>query len=522
MSFVFDENLTSRLTESRDFYLRAELRLLDMDGKLPQNNGHRKARFSIDMPVYDGKRTAPNGEVIVGVFNSTIFADQLEFHYASNGQVQDGLRKIRYDNYLIVKLYTRENVEIIVHRQILIAGSLYFDTALRGYFHEADTTEISLDDVSFADLVGYLKLAHRYFFLRFAELDMPSGGLWSSKMNRYDQRIFKATRFKIPMMDLCSILRIFVLADRFASISLTFFIRQIFVKLLAATRELWASNKDVSVDYSLEVHQTFIKSHLDAYMFLTQYACADAAGYLRKAIVDSWVKFLGQDQALKHAMERYISGSGNDYEAFNTAWLKSTAPRSFQDFGSYGFISYNEDHFLRNQAYNAACCTHLLMQRRNDVFALLKFNALENRERARFEGKPFPGEITWTSVVRLAAGDNIKTINGSHSMPDVTDPTLPGKMLALTMDNTSQSVTLKTPSFENGTLGNSVAEDFNVSELYKVNMDFSDCDDYEGDYSDQLPMSYDEEWSPYITQAYMSRSLPLNTVSAEASSSNNA
>ncbi|RNJ56417.1 hypothetical protein D7B24_007253 [Verticillium nonalfalfae] len=492
----------------------AELRLLDMDGRLPQTRGYRSQRLSIPVPVADGKRKAPNGQVIRAVFDFTTFTDQLEFYYAPDRHVQAGLLRIRYDNFYAVKLYTRENIEIIVHRQILIAGSLYFDSALRGFFREADTAEISLDDISFDDLIAYLKLAHRYFFLRFSEEGMPSGNLWKAQVERYDRKVFRRTCFKMPLMDLCSILRIFVLADRFASSSLVVFVRQIFLKLLAATRDFWFDNKHANADYEREEHHAFMNNYLDAYQLLTKYACADVKGYLKNSIMESWVKFLGYNEGLKYAMKRKISANGDRYSAFETAWTKLTMPGAFRLFESDDYIGYNEDEYLRNRAFTAACLTHCTIEHRNALFAQLKRRALKHRLRAQVEQRPFPGEITWTSVVRLAAGDSIRVINEEPLIPSAVDSDLSHAMKTLTMEDEATSDRVCDHITHRD--GSNVI--FDLPNIDNVKLTLSDSEDSDDSHTTQSDTTDDGEWVSYVPQPYMSHSRILASAIDKAES----
>ncbi|KAH6703829.1 hypothetical protein EV126DRAFT_493940 [Verticillium dahliae] len=498
MSWLSDETAASRSTGPVRNPAEAELRLLDMDGRLPQTRGYRSQRLSIPVPVADGKRKAPNGQVISAVFDFTTFTDQLEFYYAPDRHVQAGLLRIRYDNFYVVKLYTRENIEIIVHRQILIAGSLYFDSALRGFFREADTAEISLDDISFDDLIAYLKLAHRYFFLRFSEEGMPSGNLWKAQVEKYDRKIFRRTCFKMPLMDLCSILRIFVLADRFASSSLVVFIRQIFLKLLAATRDFWFDNKHANADYEREEHRAFMNNYLDAYQLLTKYTCADAKDYLKKSIMESWVKFLGYNEGLKYAMKRKIAANGDRYSAFEAAWTKFTMPGAFRLFESDDYIGYNEDEYLRNRAFTAACLTHCTMEHRNALFAQLKRRALKHRRRASMEQRPFPGEITWTSVVRLAAGENIRVVNEEPLVASAADSDLSHEMETLTMEDEATS--------DNDCDHTGSNDTFDLPNIDNVKLTLSDSEDSDDSYSTQSDTTDDGEWVSYVPQPYMSHS----------------
>ncbi|KAM0593256.1 hypothetical protein ACHAP6_001224 [Verticillium nonalfalfae] len=474
----------------------AELRLLDMDGRLPQTRGYRSQRLSIPVPVADGKRKAPNGQVIRAVFDFTTFTDQLD------------------DNFYAVKLYTRENIEIIVHRQILIAGSLYFDSALRGFFREADTAEISLDDISFDDLIAYLKLAHRYFFLRFSEEGMPSGNLWKAQVERYDRKVFRRTCFKMPLMDLCSILRIFVLADRFASSSLVVFVRQIFLKLLAATRDFWFDNKHANADYEREEHHAFMNNYLDAYQLLTKYACADVKGYLKNSIMESWVKFLGYNEGLKYAMKRKISANGDRYSAFETAWTKLTMPGAFRLFESDDYIGYNEDEYLRNRAFTAACLTHCTIEHRNALFAQLKRRALKHRLRAQVEQRPFPGEITWTSVVRLAAGDSIRVINEEPLIPSAVDSDLSHAMKTLTMEDEATSDRVCDHITHRD--GSNVI--FDLPNIDNVKLTLSDSEDSDDSHTTQSDTTDDGEWVSYVPQPYMSHSRILASAIDKAES----
>ncbi|KAM0330185.1 hypothetical protein ACHAQA_004359 [Verticillium albo-atrum] len=485
------ERIASMLEAPQEYYTVAELLLLDMDGKMIEANHHRANRLSIQVQAADGNRTAPNGKVIKAVFDFTLYAHHLERHYSCDGYTANRLREYKYNNYLAVKLYTEETVEIIVHRQILIAGSRYFDCALRGYFLESVTGEICLDDISFDDLIAYLKLAHRYFFLRFEDDTMPTSSLWVDRMNQIKRNVLSKTKLKVPRVTFAEVLRLIVLADRFMSHSLVIFIRQIFLRLLGTTAHCWIDNNREVPDMNHKIHQAFITNYLDAHKLLSR--CADEDRYLRQAIAESFHNVSAYNQSLRNAMLIRTNASGDDGEAFRTDWFEFQV----QLLPGRYFIAFNEEAVLRNMAYNEACKTAIAMTQRNDLFALLKRRAIEKLQDARARGKAISTEITWTTGPSLAAGTSTPVLGINSGLPAASS--------ICSSDAVAQDT--NAPSSNNTDSDDSVSTcSFDYSKLDYETAFRDESEESEVEDSPTASEPSDEEWIYTPSQGYQSQS----------------
>lgn len=114
------------------------------------------------------------------------------------------------------------------------------------------------------------------------------------------------------------------------------------------------------------------------------------------------------------------------------------------------------------------------------------------------EQRPFPGEITWTSVVRLAAGENIRVVNEEPLVASAADSDLSHEMETLTMEDEATS--------DNDCDHTGSNDTFDLPNIDNVKLTLSDSEDSDDSYSTQSDTTDDGEWVSYVPQPYMSHS----------------
>ncbi|KAK1990350.1 hypothetical protein LX36DRAFT_739399 [Colletotrichum falcatum] len=195
----------------------------------------------------------------------------------------------------VVELDTDEFVHIhcgdaifIVFRDVITAGSMYFESCLFGFFKEAYSQEITFaEDVSPNALELYLNLTHSWFFeIRFRGIRVVPADYFRSLIEAIQEEPFRKAHLEIPKMKLRELAEVATLADRFLHRSLLCILRQMFLSLLNITHVSWGNIKQEARDLDVLYHAEFVFDYTDAFEILSM--GHDDEKYLRNALTESF------------------------------------------------------------------------------------------------------------------------------------------------------------------------------------------------------------------------------------------
>ncbi|KAK2031999.1 hypothetical protein LX32DRAFT_583821 [Colletotrichum zoysiae] len=195
----------------------------------------------------------------------------------------------------VVELDTDEFVHIhcgdvlfIVFRDVITAGSMYFESCLFGFFNEAYTQEITFaEDVCPDALELYLNLTHSWFFeIRFRGIRVVPADYFRSLIEAVQEEPFRKAHLEIPKLKLRELAEAVTLADRFLHRSLLCILRQMFLGLLDITHASWGNVKQEARDMDVLYHAEFVLDYVDTFETLSM--GHDDENYLRNALTESF------------------------------------------------------------------------------------------------------------------------------------------------------------------------------------------------------------------------------------------
>ncbi|KZL73095.1 hypothetical protein CT0861_02325 [Colletotrichum tofieldiae] len=201
----------------------------------------------------------------------------------------------REGNLSVVELDTDEfvhihcgNVIFIVFRDVITAGSMYFESSLFGFFKEAYSQEITFDeDVDSEALELYLNLTHSWFFeIRYRGIRVVPVDYFKSFIEPIQEEPFKRAHLEIPKLKLGKLAEVVALADRFLHRSLLCILRQMFLALLNITHTSWDKVKKEARDMDVLYHTKFVIDYMDAFRLLSM--GHDDEKFLRDALTESF------------------------------------------------------------------------------------------------------------------------------------------------------------------------------------------------------------------------------------------
>ncbi|WYZ42692.1 hypothetical protein EsH8_VI_000391 [Colletotrichum jinshuiense] len=198
----------------------------------------------------------------------------------------------------IVELNVKDSVHIhcgkktfIVYRDIVAAGSMYFECAFFGFFEEAYTQEIQFEgDVSPGALEFYLNLAHSWFFeIKFHGIKVVPTQAFDGVIRAVQKEPRKRAHLNIPHVKLKKMVETIILADRFLHRSLLCILRQMFLSLLDFTHRCWVDLKAEAREWDMLFHVEIMVDYIDAFHLLS--TGHDDEGFLRAALTESFYWF---------------------------------------------------------------------------------------------------------------------------------------------------------------------------------------------------------------------------------------
>ncbi|OHE92263.1 hypothetical protein CORC01_12432 [Colletotrichum orchidophilum] len=223
----------------------------------------------------------------------------------------------------------------VVFRDIITAGSMFFEAALFGFFREAHTQEISFDDIDAEALDFYFQLTHGWYFeIKFLGTKVVPFASFDGLINENQPEAFKRAHLEIPKVKLKKVAQVIILCDRFIHRSLLCIVRHMFLTLLTRTCNLWNTLKHVDSDWNMLFHNDFMLDYMAAFeLFCTGH---DDEHLIRNALTESFYWFSKNTPSLiKHFWEimspefiaqwnvpRYIEWDPDDHVIFGHKFLK--------------------------------------------------------------------------------------------------------------------------------------------------------------------------------------------------------
>ncbi|KAK2010654.1 hypothetical protein LZ32DRAFT_588091 [Colletotrichum eremochloae] len=204
-------------------------------------------------------------------------------------------RARRKNGTKVVELDTDEFVHIhcgdvvfIVFRDVITAGSMYFESCLFGFFKEAYSQEITFaQDVTPDSLELYLNITHSWFFeIRFRGIRVVPADYFRSLIEAIQEEPFQKAHLEIPKLKLRELAKVVTLADRFLHRSLLCILRQMFLSLLDTTHVSWGKVKQEAREMDVLYHAEFVFDYTDTFKILSM--GHDDEKYLRDALTESF------------------------------------------------------------------------------------------------------------------------------------------------------------------------------------------------------------------------------------------
>ncbi|EFQ36426.1 uncharacterized protein GLRG_11554 [Colletotrichum graminicola M1.001] len=181
-----------------------------------------------------------------------------------------------------------DDVVFIVFRDVITAGSMYFDSCLFGFFKEAYSQEITFaQDICPDALELYLNLTHSWFFeIIFRGIRVVPVDYFRSLIEAIQEEPFRKAHLEIPKLKLRELAEVVTLADRFLHRSLLCILRQMFLSLLNITHVSWGNLKQEARDMDVLYHAEFVFDYTDTFEILSM--GHDDEKYLRNALTESF------------------------------------------------------------------------------------------------------------------------------------------------------------------------------------------------------------------------------------------
>ncbi|KAK1517699.1 uncharacterized protein CCOS01_11956 [Colletotrichum costaricense] len=223
----------------------------------------------------------------------------IDYRITSRAMVEDHNKKAvaAGDSKKILDISEDEFVHVycgdiifVVFREVITAGSLYFDACLLGFFKESYNQEIFFDDIDSKALKLYLQLTHGWYFeiKSFGSKVVPFS-LFDDLVNANDPEAFKRAHLEIPKIKLKTMAQVCILCDRFLHRSLLCIARHMFMTLLARTKQNWNTLKYEDSDWNMKYHVDFMLDYMAAFdLFSTGH---DDEHLIRDAISESFYWF---------------------------------------------------------------------------------------------------------------------------------------------------------------------------------------------------------------------------------------
>ncbi|KAF3801022.1 hypothetical protein GCG54_00010300 [Colletotrichum gloeosporioides] len=190
--------------------------------------------------------------------------------------VANGIATARIGNP-VVDLHVDDYVHLhcgskvfIVFRDIIVAGSMYFECCLFGFFNETRDQTIFFEDVDVEALEFYLNIAHGWFFeMKVRGVRVVPPRVFDDQINALMQDPWMESRLEIPQMKLATMAKTVILGDRFVHRPLLSILRHMFVSLLEVTQDCWNKLKNKTRDWEEVWHSEFMLDFIEAFDLLS-------------------------------------------------------------------------------------------------------------------------------------------------------------------------------------------------------------------------------------------------------------
>ncbi|KAI8305299.1 hypothetical protein K4K59_012291 [Colletotrichum sp. SAR11_240] len=158
----------------------------------------------------------------------------------------------------------------IVFRDVIVAGSMYFECCLFGFFKETRDQTIFFEDVDVEALEFYLNIAHGWFFeMKVRGVRVVPPRVFDDQINAIMQGPWMESRMEIPQMKLATMAKTVILGDRFVHRPLLSILRHMFVSLLEVTQDCWNKLKNKTRDWDEVWHSEFMLDFIEAFDLLS-------------------------------------------------------------------------------------------------------------------------------------------------------------------------------------------------------------------------------------------------------------
>ncbi|KAF9876634.1 hypothetical protein CkaCkLH20_06042 [Colletotrichum karsti] len=201
-----------------------------------------------------------------------------------------------------IELHTDEFVHLkcgetifIVFRDVVVAGSMYFECAAFGFYKETYRQQVDFDDDIKPDVLDlYLDIAHQWFFqTKILATNIVPDGHFNALIENFEQEPLESENIKIPLLKLAKMAETVILADRFVHRPLLTILRKMFISLLKFTHNCWFDLSAEVLDWDRAYHQDFMFDYIDAFELLCM--GHDDEKMLRDALTESFY-FFGLDK----------------------------------------------------------------------------------------------------------------------------------------------------------------------------------------------------------------------------------
>ncbi|KAL2758951.1 hypothetical protein ACRALDRAFT_1080562 [Sodiomyces alcalophilus JCM 7366] len=220
--------------------------------------------------------------------------------YGRHEAIHAAIARVNFNFKDRVTLYTAD-ARFVVQRDIIVAGSLYFDACFRGAFVESRSGKVyfncgSPDDVSTEDLLSYLWLAHEYYFTNLLYGNPPSFQqcrvLINGTVRRYG--------IEVPSQTMASTVATLRIVDRFLHGPLLPVCRRLVLMNMLSTRHRWWNTKKDLPSFSHPIHEYFMRDFLKTDALLRP--AWECASMIREALTESFFYLVCHNEEMRRSL----------------------------------------------------------------------------------------------------------------------------------------------------------------------------------------------------------------------------
>ncbi|ROT41766.1 hypothetical protein SODALDRAFT_357850 [Sodiomyces alkalinus F11] len=267
-------------------------------------NGLPYSRLLIDLPwaprlLSQGHLVTPSLEEPLQLYNfANLVYHLVNTRYKHHEALHAGIARVNFNFKDRVSLYTAD-ARFVVQRDIIVAGSLYFDACFRGGFAESYSGKVYFNtgfpdhDVSTEDLLSYLWLAHEYFFTNLLSGDPPC----FERCRVLIDRTARKYDVEVPSRTMTSTVATLRIVDRFLHGPLLPVCRRLVLENMVFTRQQWWKTKTDLPDFSHPIHEYFMRDFLKADALLRP--AWECASMIRDALIESFFYLVCHNEEMR-------------------------------------------------------------------------------------------------------------------------------------------------------------------------------------------------------------------------------